>query len=108
MQIEIQYIGVWLARFHGSRFGCLRPERDGSAVIVLLSVKAGLRAGEIANLTWEMILDPRGEVGTVIELRDHAAKKQSGRLIPIHGNLRRALIEWRSMTASTGMRTSLK
>jgi integrase len=27
-------------------------------VIVLLSVKAGLRAAEIANLTWDMILDP--------------------------------------------------
>ncbi len=29
-------------------------------VIVLLSVKAGLRAGEIANLTWPMVLDPTG------------------------------------------------
>ena len=27
-------------------------------VIVLLSAKAGLRAGEIANLTWDMVLDP--------------------------------------------------
>jgi hypothetical protein len=39
------------------------------------SVKAGLRAGEIANLTWDMVLDPRAEVGTVIELHDDAAKK---------------------------------
>ena len=76
------------------------PHRN--TVIVLLSVKAGLRAGEIAKLTWEMVLDPRGEVGTIIELRDHAAKKQSGRLIPIHRDLRHALIEWRSMTGSTG------
>ena len=29
-------------------------------VMVLLSVKAGLRAGEIANLTWAMITDPSG------------------------------------------------
>jgi integrase/recombinase XerD len=49
------------------------PQRN--IVIVLLSVKAGLRAGEIANLIWDMVLDPRGEVGTVIELRDDAAKK---------------------------------
>ena len=33
-------------------------------VLVLLSVKAGLRAGEIANLTWPMVIDPTGEVGS--------------------------------------------
>ena len=31
-------------------------------VIVLLSVKAGLRAGEIAKLTWDMVLDPSGQL----------------------------------------------
>ena len=61
------------------------PERN--RVIVLLSIKAGLRAGEIANLTWDMVLDPTGEVGTLIELRDHAAKNNSGRLIPLHSEL---------------------
>ena len=34
-------------------------------VLVLLSVKAGLRAGEIANLTWPMVVEPTGEVGPV-------------------------------------------
>jgi hypothetical protein len=43
--------------------------------IVLLSVKAGLRAGEIAGLTWDMALDPTGEVGHAIELHDCVAKK---------------------------------
>ena len=43
-------------------------------IIVLLSAKAGLRAGEIAKLTWDMILDANGEIGRTIELRDHAAK----------------------------------
>ena len=38
-------------------------------VIVLLAAKAGLRAGEIANLTWDMVVGPTGEIGTVIELR---------------------------------------
>ena len=38
-------------------------------VIVLLAAKAGLRAGEIANLNWDMVLDPTGDVGPVIELR---------------------------------------
>jgi integrase/recombinase XerD len=53
-------------------------------VLVLLSAKAGLRAGEIAQLTWDMVLGPTGEVGMAIELRDHAAKKRSGRRIPLH------------------------
>ncbi|WLA81962.1 tyrosine-type recombinase/integrase [Bradyrhizobium elkanii] len=65
------------------------PLRD--RVIVLLSVKAGLRAAEIANLTWEMVLDPHGAVGTVLELRDRAAKKGHGRIIPLHDELRDAL-----------------
>lgn len=64
-------------------------------VIVLLSVKAGLRAGEIANLTWDMVVDGSGRLGTVIELRDCAAKKGSGRSIPIHGDLAAALADWR-------------
>ena len=58
-------------------------------VIVLLAAKAGLRAGEIANLTWDMVLDPTGDIGTVIELRDIAAKNGSGRLIPVHPDLRK-------------------
>src|SRR5450631_4248560 len=43
-------------------------------VIVLLSVKAGLRAAEIANLTWDMVRNPDGSIGSLIELRDSAAK----------------------------------
>jgi integrase len=48
-------------------------------VIVLLSVKAGLRAGEIANLTLAMVLDADDDVGRTIALHDKAAKKGSGR-----------------------------
>jgi len=70
-------------------------------VIVLLSAKAGLRAGEIANLTWNMVVDASGEIGNVIELRDHAAKKGSGRLIPIHPDLVDALSAWRQASAQS-------
>jgi integrase len=71
-------------------------------VIVLLSAKAGLRAGEIANLTWDMVVKPNGTIGTVLELRDYAAKKRSGRLIPLHKDLRDALADWRGITHGAG------
>ena len=71
-------------------------------LIVLLSVKAGLRAGEIASLTWPMVVDPAGEVGTIIELHDRAAKKKSGRIIPLHPILRRELQAWRQLTVGHG------
>lgn len=71
---------------------------DRNRVIVLLSTKAGLRAAEICNLTWDMVADPEGNVGTVLELHDRAAKKKSGRRIPIHPDLRAALIIWRAST----------
>jgi integrase len=77
-----------------------RPNRNN--LIVLLSAKAGLRAGEIAKLTWDMVLGPTGEIGCVIELRDCAAKMNSGRLIPIHPTLRAALATWRKMSSGAG------
>ena len=71
-------------------------------LIVLLSVKAGLRAGEIAGLTWDMVLDPTGEVGHAIELHDCIAKKNSGRRIPINPTLQTALTAWCLLTGSVG------
>jgi integrase len=60
-------------------------------VIVLLSVKAGLRAAEIAGLEWPMVLNARGQVADAIAVRDAIAKKHTGRSIPMHGDLRVAL-----------------
>ena len=71
-------------------------------MIVLLAAKAGLRAVEIANLTWDMVLDPTGDIGSVIELRDVAAKNGSGRLIPVHPDLRQALAAYRSLSTGVG------
>jgi integrase len=59
--------------------------------IILLSVKAGLRAGEIARLDWSMALDARGKIADGLTVRDAIAKKRSGRRIPMHPELRRAL-----------------
>src|ERR1017187_3085878 len=71
-------------------------------VIVLMSLKAGLRAAEIANLTWDMVVDPTGEIATTLELRDRVAKKGSGRVIPIHPDLRVALMQLRADHCGTG------
>lgn len=62
-------------------------------VMVLLSVKAGLRAKEIAQVTWSMITDPQGNVADAIQLEDKAAKRGSGRTIPLNRELRVALRE---------------
>src|SRR5947209_5269294 len=74
---------------------CTRqPSRN--RLIVLLSVKAGLRAAEIANLNWDMVVEPSGNISNVIELRDCVAKKKSGRTIPVHADLKAALMAWRT------------
>ena len=68
---------------------------DRNRVMVLLSVKAGLRACEIGRLTWPMVTSAGGKIGTTLELPAKAAKKGSGRRIPIHADLRRALEQLR-------------
>jgi hypothetical protein len=70
-------------------------------VLVLLSAKAGLRAGEVANLTWAMVTDASGRISGVIELPDSAARKCGGRSIPLHPDLMGALAEWRLVAPST-------
>lgn len=70
--------------------------------MVLLSTKAGLRAGEIAKLTWQMVLTPSGDVGTTIELQNSIAKKGSGRSIPIHRDLRIALEKLKRISTNAG------
>lgn len=76
------------------------PRRN--RVIVLLSIKAGLRAAEISKLTWDMILDASGKVGSHIELRDHAAKKGSGRKLPLHSDLQQALMALKNVGSASG------
>ncbi|MCX7309815.1 MAG: tyrosine-type recombinase/integrase, partial [Afipia sp.] len=71
-------------------------------VIVLLSVKAGMRAGEIAKLSWSMLLNADGAVGGVLELRDAIVKYGTGRLVPIHNELRDALVELRQCSEGLG------
>lgn len=65
------------------------PARN--VVVVLLSAKAGLRAAEIAGLSWQMVLTADGSVAGTISLHDNVAKRRSGRTIPLHPALHRAL-----------------
>jgi integrase/recombinase XerD len=69
-------------------------------LIFLLSIKAGLRAKEIAKLTWLMTNDSQGEVGRSICLLDSASKGKSGRMIPLGDEVREALIEYRNEVTS--------
>jgi site-specific recombinase XerC len=48
------------------------PARDRA--MVLLSIKAGLWACEIAGLDWSMVLDPQGRVSGTINVRDDRAR----------------------------------
>jgi integrase/recombinase XerD len=67
------------------------PERD--RVMILLSFKAGLRAKEIARLSWSMVTDATGEIAEAIALPNAASKgKNGGRTIPLHDELREALV----------------
>ena len=68
-------------------------------IIVLLSVRAGLRAKEIAGLKWSMITDADGEISDSIHLTDEASKGKSGRIIPLNMKLRHELEDWREHEA---------
>jgi integrase/recombinase XerD len=76
-----------LNHISGRRYG-LRNQ-----VIFLLSVRAGLRAKEIAALKWSMVVGADGEVGEYIHLTNDASKGQSGRMIPINKQLRASLVK---------------
>ena len=73
------------------------PERN--EVAFLLSVKAGLRAKEIGGLTWSMVCDAEGRVGEFISLESKTAKKGGGGVIPLHPELKTALIALRKNQA---------
>jgi integrase/recombinase XerD len=65
------------------------PLRD--LVMVLLSLKAGLRAHEMAKLTWAMVMDADGQIGSAMHLPDAIVKQRYGRTIPLHPALADAL-----------------
>ena len=62
-------------------------------VIFLLSIRAGLRAKEIAKLKWSMVVGADSEIGDSIHLTNEASKGNSGRIIPINKALKASLSE---------------
>jgi hypothetical protein len=52
------------------------PHRD--RVMFLLSIKAGLRAKEMASLTWTMVTDATGQVGDALHVPNRASKGTTG------------------------------
>ncbi|MBZ9959330.1 hypothetical protein LB550_13615 [Mesorhizobium sp. BR1-1-14] len=49
-----------------------------------------------------MILDPRGKIGNSMVVEDRIAKRQSGRRIPLHRDLRTALSQLRKLGPEDG------
>jgi integrase len=84
-------ISTVLMHLSGSRYAA----RDRA--MFLLSIKAGLRAKEIAMLEWVMVLTADGQVGDALHLEDRASKGASGRTIPLNRELRTALVELHGM-----------
>lgn len=65
------------------------PERN--RVMILLSFKAGLRACEIAGLSWPMVLGSDQKLASHLTIGARIAKGRRGRVVPMHRELRRAL-----------------
>jgi len=72
------------------------PERD--TVIFLLSVKAGCRAKEIAEISWKMVTDSEGNIADSMQLQNTASKgRNGGRTIPLNSVLKAALVDLKEL-----------
>ena len=61
--------------------------------IFYFSVKAGLRAKEIAHLKWSMVMNSDGSVGDYLNLPNASSKGNGGRVVPLNKDLKRNLVE---------------
>src|ERR1700740_63104 len=68
-----------------------KTQAERNTVIILLSFKAGLRACEIAGLSWPMVLTPSGDVAAAIDLSGRITKSGYSRTIPLNKALAKAL-----------------
>ena len=61
-------------------------------LIFLLSAKSGLRAKEVSQLKWSMVVNSEGTVSNAIHLTDNASKGNSGRVIPLNKDVKGLLV----------------
>jgi integrase len=80
---QLQAMLSWLERQRHS---------ERNRLIVLLSFKAGLRAKEIAELRWSMVMDASGNIGDKIHLTNKSSKGRSGRVIAMSKEVRTQLM----------------
>src|SRR2546426_10231509 len=107
---------TWDATMHGNKAKIVRPTQERAIVgyldttrypardrvMFLLSMKAGLRAKEIAALTWVMVTDAAGQVSETIHLENRASKgKTGGRTIPMHPDIHAALVALQAWCGDT-------
>jgi len=64
-------------------------------VIFSLNLKAGLRASEMADLRWNMVLNEKGDIGSEIKFEDSEGK--NSRSIPINKRLKDALLNLKKL-----------
>jgi integrase len=75
---------------------------DRNVVMFLLSMKAGLRAKEIALLRWRCVIDARGHIGEEVIVEDQASKGgYSGRRVPMNNRLQARLDKLRRISLAT-------
>ncbi len=89
---QLQAMLSWLEKGH-------HAERN--RLIVLLSFKAGLRAKEIAELRWSMVMDASGNISDQIHLTNKSSKGKSGRVIAMNKDVRRQLIFFHQQSGIT-------
>ncbi len=86
-EVQIEQMMNWLSE---TRY----PVRN--QLIFALSVRAGMRAIEIAYLRWRNVLTGQGDISASIEIEDGGSKgKRGGRTIPMHSAIRQLLIEYK-------------
>ena len=83
-RIQVKMISEY---FLTNRYG-LRDQ-----TIFFFSVKAGLRAKEIAHLKWSMVMNSDGSVGDYLNLPSSSSKGNGGRVVPLNKDLKRNLVE---------------
>ena len=73
--------------------GILKSKRNGlrNETIFLLSIKSGLRSKEISMLNWKMVSKSDGTIDDFINLTNSSSKDRSGRIIPLHKDIKENL-----------------